>query len=116
VTGVAAYYTAQHLVISTSTLDMISRDVQFRRNDMALRAAFPNFVDPIVAVIEAETPEAAEAAAGRLQDRLQESATRLERIARPGSGPYFERQGLLFLDATELAELGDRLAAAQPLL
>lgn len=115
-TGVAAYYTAQHLVISTSTLDMISRDVQFRRNDMAMRAAFPNFVDPIAAVVEAETPEAAEAAAARLEDRLRQSATHLRRIARPGSGPYFEREGLLFLDPAELAELGDRLAAAQPLL
>lgn len=112
----SAYYTARNLVVSTSTLDMISREVPFRQNDMALREAFPDYVDPIAVVIEARTPEAAETAAARLEARLREEAVNAERVARPGGGAYFERQGLLFLEMDELAELGDRLAAAQPLL
>jgi predicted RND superfamily exporter protein len=62
-------YTIRNLTIDTSTTEMISPDVPFRQNDMMFRKAFPQFAEPIVAVIQADIPEAAEQAAQALAER-----------------------------------------------
>ncbi len=70
-TAVALVYTLDTLVINTSTTDMISPDVPFRRNDLAFDRAFPQFDDLIVAVIDGATAEGVEAAAEQLAERLR---------------------------------------------
>jgi len=77
---------------------------------------FPQFIDPVVVVIDAATDDEAHAAARALARRLAEEPEQIARLAQPGSGPFFEREGLLYLDTEELEELADRLAAAQPYL
>jgi predicted RND superfamily exporter protein len=69
--GIALVTSVRHLRIDPSTLEMISADVPFRRNLTAFTEAFPEFDDPIVAVIEGDTPERVEEAAATLADTLR---------------------------------------------
>ena len=63
---VALAYTLANIRIDTDTTNMISAEVPFRQHDMAFRHAFPEFTNPIVAVIEGSVPERVHAAASRL--------------------------------------------------
>ena len=115
-TGVGLTYTVATLAINTNTVDMLSEDVPFRRHDAAFKRAFPQFEDTIVAVLDGPTPERVDEAAERLAAGLGARGELFRDVYLPGGEPFFERHGLLFLDTDGLADLGDRLAAAQPLL
>lgn len=115
-TGGVVVFTINTLGINTSTTDIISSDVPFRRNDLAFDTAFPQLRNVIVVVVDGTSPEAAEDAARRLADRLGTDTTNFHDVYLPGAEPYFRRNGFLFLDAEALATLADRLAAIEPLL
>ena len=115
-TAAAAWFTARNLGINTSTTDMISAETPFRANAIAFKQAFPQFSDLIVIVIDAPTPEQAERTAAHLEIAIRAKPALFDRVERPGSEPYFRRNGLLFLETEELQALADRLARAEPLL
>lgn len=115
-TALAGWYTATFLAINTSTTDMISADTPFRQNAIEFDAAFPQFKDLIVAVIDAPIPEAAHDAADKLAEALRGKPELFDRVDQPGRNEYFARHGLLFLDEEALSALADRLATAEPLL
>jgi uncharacterized protein len=113
--AVALAVTLQHLRIDTSTTEMISPDVPFRRDQRNFNAAFPAFRDTVVAVIEGQSPERVERAARALADALRAS-DHFSAVAYPAGEPFFARHALLYLPLDDLAALSDQLAEAQPLL
>ncbi len=115
-TGLAATYTAGTFTINTDTRDMISSEVEFRRNDDLFAAAFPQYEDLIVAVIDGPSAEAAEAAAERLASAMAARPDLFTELRRPGGEAFFRENAFLFLEREALADLADRLAAAEPLL
>jgi hopanoid biosynthesis associated RND transporter like protein HpnN len=114
--AVALAYALPHLRIDTSTEDMISAEVPFRQNRIAFTEAFPQFRDPVVAVIEGAAPERVEQAAAALAAALRADGQHFVAVDHPAGDPFFATHGLLYLDTDQLAALSDRLAAAQPLL
>lgn len=116
VTAISLVYVLENLTIDTNTTEMISEDVAFRRNDTALKRAFPQLVDTIVAVVDASTPERADEAAARLSAWLQADETHFRTAYAPGEQPFFRENSLLYLSVEGLADLADRLAEAQPLI
>ena len=69
-----------------------------------------------MAVVEGATPERVEQATADLAAALRADQEHFAAVDHPAGEPFFARHGLLYLDPDELADLGDRLAAAQPLL
>ena len=61
----ALVYTARNFAITTDTAELISPELDWRRHRIAFNAAFPQHVDSIVAVVDAATPELADAASLR---------------------------------------------------
>ncbi len=115
-TAVTGMHAAQNLSINSDTRDMIDADVPFRQNDAAFDAAFPQFVDFILVVIDGPSTERVELAARRLERRIIAEGALYRTVYRPGSEEFFQRNGLLFLSVEELSALADRLAEAQPFL
>jgi len=111
-----AGYTAGRLGINTDTEDMISDRVGWRQDFIEFRSMFPGRYNVIVIVIDANRPAAAHNAAISLHEALLDNPATISAAVRPGGGAFFERNGLLYLDAAELQALADRLTAAQPLL
>jgi hopanoid biosynthesis associated RND transporter like protein HpnN len=114
--AVALAYALPHLRIDTSTEEMISAEVPFRQNRIAFIEAFPQFRDPVVAVIEGAAPEQVEQAATALAAALKADDEHFAAVEYIEGEPFFATHGLLYLELDELAALSDRLAAAQPLL
>jgi len=110
------WYVASTLAIDTSTTDMLSPELPFRQDSKRLDRAFPQFVDNIVVVIDAATADQADDAAAELTARLGRQPELFRTVLDPAGDPFLRRNGLLFLEADELAELIDRLAGAQAFL
>ncbi|MFQ5984283.1 MAG: MMPL family transporter [Alphaproteobacteria bacterium] len=116
VTAVLVYYTAANLAVNTDTADMISRELPFRQRYEDYKRAFPQFVDTFLVVVEGDTPDRAEDAAVALSARLRRETSLFKSVNVPAGDPFFVRNGLLYLDSDDLADVADRLAEAEPLL
>lgn len=110
------WFAAATLSINTSTTDMLSEDLPFRQNNVAVDKAFPQRDDTLILVIEGPDSLASEAAALRLAEALRNKPERFEDVFAPEVEPFFRRNGLLFLSQDALEDQADRLAAAAPLL
>ncbi|MBT4463640.1 MAG: hopanoid biosynthesis-associated RND transporter HpnN, partial [Rhodospirillaceae bacterium] len=115
-TVLALAFVAQSMSINTDTSDMLSPELEFRRLSGELSDAFPQFSDNLLVVIDGDTPDLADDAAMRLAVRLRQNPDVFGNVYDPGGDAFFRKNGLLFLDVDELADLGDRLAEAQPFL
>jgi hypothetical protein len=109
-------YTVSHFRIDTEMTDMISDEVPYRRLEKEFQSAFPQFKETIVVVIDADTPEAARLHKEKLAGRLKRETGLFKGVYAPGSGEFFERNGLLYLSVKDLEALSENLASAQPLL
>lgn len=110
------WFAATALSINTSTTDMLSEDLPFRQNNVAVDEAFPQRDDTLVLIVEGPDSLASEAAAMRLAEALRNQPERFEDVFAPEVEPFFRRNGLLFLPQDALEDQADRLAAAAPLL
>ncbi|HEX2238522.1 MAG TPA: MMPL family transporter [Gammaproteobacteria bacterium] len=112
-----AYYAATHLRFNTSTLNMLDPSLRFRVLEREFDRSFPQLNDLTITVIDGDTAQQAEDVAQRLASVLRtEMGRRLKWIYRPGSGPFFEHNGLLYLGKKDLAALSDQLIEAAPFL
>jgi hopanoid biosynthesis associated RND transporter like protein HpnN len=115
-TAAAGWYAAGHLAIDTDIEKLLPGDVAWRQNELALDRAFPQNANLLAVVIDGATGEAANDAAARLAERLSAEPAIFHNVRRPDGGPFFDRNGLLFLSVDELGKLSQQLIAAQPLI
>ena len=115
-TAGAGWYAARNLGVNTDTTNMISAELPWRQHFIEFRESFPVRDRNLLIVIDAPTPERADAFAAALLAELRRSPDLYHSVFMAGEGEFFERNGLLFLPLSNLGELTDRLAAAQPLL
>ncbi len=104
------------LGMSTNLHELFDARLPWLRQDAALRAAYPQFTDLIVAVVDARIPEEADATADGLLAALAEDRTHFIQAWRPDGSPYLRREGLLFLDTASLTDLLDKTVDAAPFL
>jgi len=115
VTALASTYAVQNFGINTDINKLISPDLDWRKRDIAFEQAFDQ-ERLIIAVVEAPTAEFASAAGAALEKKLSENHTNFESVRRLGAGPFFEKNGLLFLPTAEVAQLTGQFESAAPLL
>jgi uncharacterized protein len=114
--GTAALYSAQHFAINTDSSQLLSSQLPWRQRELTFDAAFPQRTRLIAIVVDGATPELAERATASLAQRLSQRADLLHHVRRPDGGPFFDRNGLLFLSTEEVARTTEDLIAAQALL
>lgn len=114
--GASLFYVSENLRINSDTAGLVSEDVPFQRHWAELQAVFPGFVDLLLIAVDAPTIDKSEDAADLIAARLRETSDLFPSVVVPGAGPFFRRNGLLYLERDELAALVDRLAEAQPAL
>jgi hypothetical protein len=110
----SAVYVAGHFEITTDVDKLISDDLPWRQRAETYLATFKNA--NILAVVDAPTPEFAARAADQLTEALAQRRGPIRAVHEPGGGPFFTRNGLLFLPADEVAQSMDALTKAEPLL
>jgi uncharacterized membrane protein YdfJ with MMPL/SSD domain len=112
----ATAYVFAHFSVHTEVAALIPAETPWRRDAAAFERAFAEEGDDITVVIDARTPELAEAAAARLAEALRTRQDLFRSVKRSGAGPFFAHEGLLFLPAAEVSQTAETLIAAQPLV
>lgn len=115
-TGILLTYTVTHLSLDTDPLNLLDRNLIFRQLTRDFEHAFPQFTDLVAVVIDAGHLDEADEAADRLAAELSLEHGLFHSVYQPGQGPFFDRQGLLYLDTAELLKLDRRLTEWEPFL
>lgn len=111
----AGYYAAEHFAINTDINSLISQKLDWRQRDQAFDKAFDRDAT-ILAVVEASTPEMANAASDALFEKLKDDKTNFQSMHQLGSGEFFEKNGLLFLPTEEVGKITGQFESAAPLI
>ena len=82
--GASGLYASRHLGINTDTDQMFAASLPWRQHAMALSRAFPQSQGLLVAVIDGDTPEAADATAQGLAQALSDDHTHFTDGPTPG--------------------------------
>jgi len=108
-------YTARNFGINTDINRLISPNLDWRQRDIAFDKAFDQ-ERLILAVVEAPTPEFANAAATALTEKLSSNRKDFDSVQRLGGGEFFDNNGLLFLPTEEVGQMTSQFQSAAPLL
>jgi hopanoid biosynthesis associated RND transporter like protein HpnN len=114
--GLSIRYTVSNIGINTDTADMIAKDLPWRQTYIAYKKDFPQFVDTLLLVVDAVSPERAEEAATLLADSIRRQRDLVEWVKQPADSPFFRQHALLFLNHDQLEQLTMNLARMQPFL
>jgi len=115
-TAVALVYSSRHFAMTADTAELISTKHEWRQRELAYEAAFPSLQKLTVVVIDGATAELSESAAARLAAALAGKPTLFKSVRRPDGGPFFDRNGLLFLAPDKVKETMEGLLRSQFLL
>jgi hopanoid biosynthesis associated RND transporter like protein HpnN len=115
-TAMALVYSSRHFAMTADTAELISTKHEWRQRELAYEAAFPSLQKLTVVVIDGATAELSETAAARLAAALTSKSELFQSVRRPDGGPFFDRNGLLFLSPDKVKETTEGLLHAQFLL
>jgi hopanoid biosynthesis associated RND transporter like protein HpnN len=113
---ISAVYAARHFAIDTNINDLLSAKLPWRQQEIAFRATFPQTIDLILVDVGAATPEAAETASRELQQGLANKPDLFRSVRDALDGPFFRRNGLLFLAPDQISGVTGQLTKVQPLI
>ncbi len=109
-------FLVNNIAIDTSTGDMLSEELDFRKFNKEMDEAFPQSSDSILVVIDGQTEDLADSAALKLATAMRSRPRLFHDVYDLAGDPFFRKNGLLYLDLDDLYDLSDQLAEAQPFL
>ncbi len=104
------------LGVTTDTDTLFAASLPWKQREAELKRLFPQDGDVLVAVIDAASPEEADATAAGLARAMAAEPQSFQAVRRPDASPYFDQNGLLLLDRPVLQGLLDQTIDAQPFL
>src|SRR5262249_6291900 len=113
---VSVIYAAMHFQITTDITQLISSDLPWRKREIEILKMFPQRELSIVAVVQAQTPEYAGEATNQLTQKLTGRTDLFHSVNQLGGGPFFDRNGMLYLPKAEVERLTGHLADSEPIL
>src|SRR6516164_8267109 len=111
-----AVYAAHHFAIDADVNKLISKELPWRQREVAFEKSFPPKEETILAVIDAPTSELATQATAALIHKLSDQKDHFRSILEAGGGPFFQKNGLLFLPTEEVVTLTKKLGEAKPVI
>jgi hypothetical protein len=113
VSGIFAY---RHFAIDADVNKLISHDLPWRQRAAAFEKSFPPPEQTVLAVIEAPTSELATQATQALIGKLSGQKELFRSITELGGGPFFRKNGLLFLPTEQVVETTKKLGEAKAII
>ncbi|MBC6404186.1 MAG: MMPL family transporter [Rhodospirillales bacterium] len=114
--GVSVWLAAATLRIDTSTENMLSPALPFRKAAAELRETFPGLGQTLAVVVKAPNEALADRAARTLSTWMSARPEIFADVFYPEGDPFLRQHGFLYLSPDALAGQIDRLASAQGLL
>ncbi len=112
----ALVFTAKNFAMTADTAQLISQRLDWRQREFAFESAFPQLTNLTMVVVDGATPELADDATRRLMAALTDRRDLFHTVRWPGGGPFFDREGMLFLSLDDVRSATDGLVKAAPML
>ena len=109
-------YAGYHFAIDADVNKLISQELPWRKREAQFDSYFPPKEETTLAVLEAPTSEQASQATAALIEKLSEQKDLFRAIMEAGGGPFFQKNGLLFLPTQQVAELTKKLGEGKPVI
>lgn len=109
-------YAVGHFTMSTNTSELLSPKLPWRIRETEFNATFPQAGPHVVVVVDGETPELTEAASAALAQSLRTRPKLFPAVYRPGSGPFWAHNGLLYAPVQDVQTTMAELVKAEPFL
>jgi hypothetical protein len=109
-------YAALNLGINSDNVSLVAEHLEARQNYLEFTRSFPNIENVMLVIIDGETPEIARHASEVLQAALEERRDLFKEVYIPGSGAFFEKNGLLYRNLDDLDEFALQISRVQPIL
>jgi hopanoid biosynthesis associated RND transporter like protein HpnN len=110
----ATVYAIKHFAIHTDVRELLSPNLPWAQRSQEYQNEFPQ--RNIIVVLDGPTAEGVEQATTQLADALAARPDRFRAVSHPGSGPFFEQNGLLFLPTDQVKRITEGLNRADALL
>jgi hopanoid biosynthesis associated RND transporter like protein HpnN len=114
--GLSLVAAHERLGVTTDTSKMFADSLPWKQDSAALSHEFPQNNGLLVAVVQADIPEEAEATAADLAARLRADTHDFGTVTQPDTSDYLQRNAFLLIDKAQLQDLMDRTVDAQPFL
>jgi hopanoid biosynthesis associated RND transporter like protein HpnN len=112
----SAMLASLRLGVTTDTGTLFSASLPWKQQDADFNAAFPQFSHLIVAVVDGRTPEQVRETSAALALAANGDSAHFTAANDPEASPYFNKNGLLFVDTKTLSPLLDQTVDAQPFI
>ena len=113
----AGSFVYKNISINTSNTDLLSKELTFRKNDIAFKKEFPQFSNNIMVVIDAKERDVVEDIASKFYKDVKIKGDKFfNDIFYPEELDFFKKNGLLYLSEDELEKNLDRMANYQPFI
>ena len=109
-------YAADHFAIDTDVNKLISQNLAWRQREAVFNNFFSRKEETILAVIDAPTSELATQATAAVIQKLSDQNDHFHSILEAGGGPFFQKNGLLFLPTEEVVALTKKLGEGKPVI
>lgn len=116
VAALAAGVAAFTLSVDTNPANMLAADLPWRQAEAAMEKAFPNSDAGLILVVEAPEPSHAARAQQKLSALLKPQLALFTAVRAAELEPYFQQNGLLYLEPEPLQDFADGVLRAQPFL
>jgi uncharacterized protein len=110
----SAVYTVRNFAVKTDVKDLFPHDLPWTQQAFDFMKAFPQ--PEMLVVVDAPTPELVDQASTTLAEALAHRSDRFRAVHEMQGGPFFQRNGLLYLPEREVGRLTQGLLQADPLL
>ena len=112
----AGYYAATNLKVNTDTSAMLDPSLPFQMRAAELREAFPQIKTDIIVIAQAPTLDEADAFIADLREVVSANTEAFTAVFAPAQEPFFEQNGLLYLDESELESRLTQMSKASSLI
>ena len=119
ITLAAGCFVYKNISVNTSNTDLLSKELTFRKNDIAFTKAFPQFSNNIIVVVNGKKSDEVKDRASDLYERLiheHRDKYLYDYIFYQDELDFFKKNGLLYLSEEELEEKLDDMARYQPFI
>ena len=119
ITLAAGCFVYKNISVNTSNTDLLSKELTFRKNNIAFKEKFPQFSNNIIVVVNGKKSDEVKYVASDLYKKLirqNQDDYLYEYIFYPDELDFFKKNGLLYLSEEELEEKLDDMSRYQPFI
>lgn len=113
--GASLYAVVTRMGFNSDVTDLISHDLEFHKNWVEYKEAYPQLVDNYILVIEGADAKARDKAAEWVVEKVQSKPEVFETAYRLNGGSFYENNALLFQETENVAKLSQSFKPFEPM-